>query len=122
MPVTIHSITRYTVQVLTRKEGEQAHSAISVRLYDHDNIIRGTTVFERYGDESPPKPVGDHEEQKVTAYLDTAHYRAYLDILRLESPIYLKMSWTQQGNIKVLSHVSIDTKKEVIGEFFGRSS
>jgi hypothetical protein len=121
MPVTIHAITRYTVQVLTRKEGEHAHSYITVRLYDHDNVNRGTTVFERYGDTQPPKPVGDHDDQKATAYMDTAHYRAYMDILRLESPIYLKMSWTQQGNIKVLSHVSIDTKKEVIGEFFGRS-
>ena len=122
MPVTIHTITRYTVQVLTRKEGEQAHSSLSVRLYDHDNVIRGTAVFERYLDGRPPKPVGNHEEQTATAYLDTAHYRAFIDILRLESPIYLKMSWTQQGNLKVLSHVSIDTKKEVIGEFFGRSS
>ena len=121
MPVTVHTITRYTVQVLTRKEGEHAHSYITVRLYDDDNANRGITVFERYGDDQPPKPVGDHAEQKATAFLDTTHYRPYMDILRLESPIYLKMRWTQQGNLKVLSHVSIDTKKEVIGEFFGKA-
>ena len=120
MPVTIHTITRYTVQVLTRKEGEHAHSYISVRLYDDDNANRGVMVFEHYDGDQPPKPVGDHAEQKATAYLDVAHYRPYMDILRLESPIYLKMSWTQQGKLKVLSHVSIDTKKEVIGEFFGK--
>jgi hypothetical protein len=93
-----------------------------LRLYDDDNANRGIMVFERYGDDQPPKPVGDDAEQKATAYLDIAHYLPYMDILRLESPIYLKMSWTQQGKLKVLSHVSIDTKKEVIGEFFGRSS
>ncbi len=121
MPVTVHTITRYTVQVLTRKEGEHAHSYITVRLYDDDNANRGIMVFERYNGGEPPKPVGDHAEQKATAYLDVAHYRPYMDILRLESPIYLKMSWTQQGKLKVLSHVSIDTKKEVIGEFFGKT-
>lgn len=117
MPVTIHSITRYTVQLLTRKEGEQAHSYITVRLYDDDNVNRGVTVFEHYDDKEPPKPVGDHEAQSATCYIDIAHYRAYMDVLRYESPIYLKMSWTQAGKNAVLSQLSIDTKKEVIGEF-----
>ena len=118
MPVTIHNITRYTVQVLTRREGEQAHSYITVRLYDDDNNNRGITVFERYRDGQPPKPIGDYEAQKATAHIDIAHYGAYMDVLRLESPIYLKMSWSQQGKNMVLSQVSIDTKKEVIGDFF----
>jgi hypothetical protein len=28
------------------------------------------------------------------------------------------MGWTQQGKLRLLSHVSIDTKKEVLGQFF----
>ena len=104
MPVTIHAITRYTVQVLTRKDGEHAHSSISVRLYDHDNVNRGTTVFERYGDGQPPKPVGDRRVEG-----DRLHgHRALTRLHGHPAP----------GE----SHVSIDTKKEVIGEFFGRSS
>lgn len=117
MPVTVHSIARYTVQVLTRKEGEDAHTYITVRLYDDDNVNRGVTVFEHYADKAPPKPVGDHEQQTATAYIDIAHHTAYMDVLRHESPIYLKMSWTQAGKNAVLSQMSIDTKKEVLGEF-----
>ena len=118
MSVTIHTITRYTVQVLTRKVGEQAHSYITVRLYDDDGNNRGVAVFEDFTGEEPPKPHGDHANQYVTAYLDIAHYRAYMEILRLENPVYLKISWTQQAKVRAVSQVSIDTKKEVLGEFF----
>jgi hypothetical protein len=41
-----------------------------------------------------------------------------MDILRREKTVYLKMGWTQQGKIHLLSQLSIDTKKEVLGEFF----
>jgi hypothetical protein len=121
MAVTIHTITRYTVQVLTRKVGEQAHSYITVRFYDEDNNNRGVAVFETYGDAEPPKPHGDYASQYVTAHLDVAHYAAYMDILRLERPVYLKIGWTQQGKARVVSQVSIDTKKEVFGEFFQKT-
>lgn len=84
MPVTLHSITRYTVQLLTRKDGEHGHSYMTVRLYDDDNVNRGVTVFERYDGAQPPKPVGDHAAQSVTSYIDIAHYRAYMDVLRYE--------------------------------------
>jgi len=118
MSVTVHTITRYTVQILTKRVGEQAHSLITVRLYDDDNANRAVIVFENYGDAEPPKPTGDHKAQSATAYLDVAHYHAYLDILRVEKTLYLKMGWTQQGKAMTLSQVSIDTKKEVIGEYF----
>lgn len=121
MTVTIHTITRYTVQVLTRKAGEDAHSYITVRLYDDDNVNRGVAVFENFDGAEPPKPVGDYAKQYVTAHLDIAHYAAYMDILRLEKQVYLKIGWTQQARIRVVSQVSIDTKKEVIGEFFQKT-
>jgi len=119
MSVTIHQITRYTVQVLTKRSGEDAHSFITVRLYDDDNVSRAVAVFERYGAGSePPKPTGDFEAQTATAHLDIAHYPAYMDILRMEKTVYLKFAWGQQGTVKGLQHLSLDTKKEVIGEYF----
>jgi hypothetical protein len=118
MSITIHAITRYTVQVLTKKVGEQAQSYITVRLYDEDNKSRGVAIFENFGASEPPKPTGDYKSQSVRTHLDIAHYHAFMDILRLEMPVYLKLGWTQQGRAKGISQVSIDTKKEVIGEFF----
>ena len=119
MAITIHTISRYAVQVLTRKTGEDAHTYITVRLYDHENTCRGVAVFQNYGTEEPPKPTGDFAAQSVVAHLDAVHYPAYMDILRLEKPVYLKISWTQHCKARSVSHVSIDTKKEVIGEYFG---
>lgn len=118
MPLTVHHITRYTVQVLTKRLGEQARSSISVRLYDDENVNRGCAVFESYGSEEPPKPTGDFAAKSATAYLDMVHFAAYMDILRLENPVYLKIAWGQQGRSRVVSQVSIDTKKEIIGDFF----
>ena len=118
MSVTIHTITRYAVQVLTKKLGEEAHSFITVRLYDDDGKIRGTTVFEDFGDQEPPKPTGDYKTQTATAHLNISAYGPYMDILRLEKPVYLKLGWSQKGRLRTLDQVSIDTKKEVIGEFF----
>jgi hypothetical protein len=118
MAITIHTITRYAVQLLTKKVGEGAQSYITLRLYDHDNNNRGIVLFSDYGADEPPKPTGDHGDQSVTAYLDHSHYQPYMDILRLEKPVYLKIGWTQQGRARVVAQVSLDTKKEVIGDFF----
>lgn len=118
MAITIHTITRYAVQLLTKKSGEAAQSYITLRLYDHDNNNRGVVVFADYGSSEPPKPTGDHGDQSVTVHLDLSFYSAYMEILRLEKPIYLKIGWTQQGRARVVSQASIDTKKEVIGDFF----
>ena len=119
MSVTIPRITRYTVQVLTKKAGEAAQSLITVRLYDDDNVSRAVAVFETHpAGEEPAKPTGDFDAQTATAHLDVAHYRAYMDILRFEKTVYLKLAWGQQGKSMALQHLSIDTKKEVIGEYF----
>ncbi len=119
MSVTIHRITRYTVQVLTKKTGEDGHSFVTVRLYDDDNVSRAVAVFENYASGAEPtKPTGDHESQTATAHLDIAHLKGYMDVLREEKTVYLKLGWSQQGRIMTLSHLSIDTKKEVIGEYF----
>jgi len=118
MAITIHTITRYAVQLLTKKAGEDAQSYITVRLYDEDNENRGIVVFADHEGEDPPKPTGDYASQSVTLHLDLALYDAYMDILRLEKPIYLKIGWTQQGRMRVVAQVSIDTKKDVIGDFF----
>jgi len=117
--VTVHSIARYTVQVLTKKLGEDARSFITVRLYDHDDVIRGTAVFENFDPgQEPPKPTGDHKAQTAVAHIHIAHYPAYMDVLRLENPIYLKLGWTLSGRVRALSQMSIDTKKEILGEYF----
>jgi hypothetical protein len=118
MSVTIHTITRYTVQILTKRVGEDAHSLTTVRLHDDDDVNRAVIVFENYGDAEPPKPTGDYTAQTATAYLDVVHCAAYMDTLRMEKTLYLKMGWSQQGKTMTLSQVSIDTKKEVIGEYF----
>ena len=78
-------------------------------------------LFEDFSGREPPKPVGDYGKQYVTAHLDIAHYPAYLDVLRHEKRVYLKIGWTQQARTRVVSQVSIDTKKEVIGEFFEKT-
>ncbi len=118
MPITMHTITRYAVQVLTKKSGEQAQSYITVRLYDDDNYNRGTVVFAEHGPDGPPKPNGDYKAQTVTSYLELSLYEAYMNILRFENPVYLKIGWTQQARTRSVAQVSIDTKKEVIGDYF----
>ena len=118
MAITIHTITRYAVQLLTKKVGEGAQSYITLRLYDDDNNNRGIVLFSDYGSDEPPKPTGDYGDQSVTAYLDLSLYQSYMDIMRLEKPVYLKIGWTQQGRTRVVAQVSLDTKKEVIGDFF----
>ena len=121
MAITIHTITRYTVQVLTKKTGEQARSYITLRLYDDDGDNRGVAVFENLGGTEPRKPTGDYERQTATTYLDLSLFDAYMNILRLDNPVYLKIGWRQQGKTWACAQVSIDTKKEIIGEFFEKS-
>jgi hypothetical protein len=118
MAITIHTITRYTVQVLTKKVGEDAHSYITVRLYDDDETSRGVAIFESLGGAEPAKPTGDYAKQTVTVYMDIALFDAYMDILRLEKRVFLKIGWTQHAKSRSVAQVSVDTKKEVIGEHF----
>ncbi|MCG8361198.1 MAG: hypothetical protein MI920_37040, partial [Kiloniellales bacterium] len=51
-------------------------------------------------------------------YLDIAFFDPFMDVLRLEKENYLKIGWTQVGRLPAVAQVSIDTKKEIIGEFF----
>lgn len=123
MQLTIHTITRHTVQVLTKRGGGgEVASYITVRLYDDDNNNRGVAVFADYGSEAPPKPTGSYRNLSATAHLDVSLFSAYMDILRLEKPVYLKISWTQHGKQRTVSQISIDTKREVIGEYFEKVS
>jgi len=118
MSIDTYKITRHTIQFLTKRVKETAQSMIVLRLYDDDNVNRAIVIFEDHAGAAPPKPTGDHARQQATAYLDIAHHIPYMDILRREKTVYLKMGWTQQGKVRLLSQISIDTKKEVLGEFF----
>ena len=122
MSVTVHSIARYTVQVLTRKSHEQGHAYITVRLYDDDDNNRGTAVFEDYGGKEPPKPTGKYEQESVTGFFDVSYFDAFIGVLRHEKDVFLKTRWIQQGNLHTVVQVSIDTKEEIIGEFFEHAS
>ena len=121
MAVTVHSIARYTLQVLTRKAHEQGHAYITLRLYDNEDNNRGIAVFEDYGGQEPPKPTGNFDAQSVTCFFDVAYFDAFVGVLRHEKEVFLKIRWTQQGNLRTVAQVSIDTKEEIIGEFFERS-
>jgi hypothetical protein len=118
MSIDTFRIARHTVQFLTKKIGDEAHSMIILRLHDDAGVNRAVVIFEDRAGGAPPKPTGDYEQKTATAYLDIAHHGAYMDILQREEPVYLKMGWTQQGKLRLLSHVSIDTKEEVLGQFF----
>jgi hypothetical protein len=120
MKVSIHRISRYAVQVLTRKMGENAHTFITVRLYDDDDALRGTAVFENLGGGEPSKPTGDFSAQTATVHMDIALYDPYMKLLKHERTVYLKMNWTETGRTKTLTHASIDTKKEIIGDYFAK--
>lgn len=121
MSITVHRIENYTVQFLTKRMGERARTSVIVRLYDDDDEIRATVVFKRFGTEHPPKPTGDYDSQICTVYFDSTYYSDYVQVLRVESPIYLKLGWTRPGPSRVLSQVSMDTKKEIIGEYLEQS-
>ncbi len=118
MPVTIHSVRRYTVQVLTKKIGDEPRSSIIVRLYDASDKHCGSAVFETHGDLAPPPPVGDFEAKTANSHMDLRFYQAFIDILRREDELFWKIAWVQARPVKEVSDVSLDTKKEIIGDFF----
>lgn len=117
---TVHTITRHTVQILTERIREESRTAIIVRLYDEADNNPGVVIFRDHSVAKPPKPVGDFDSGKVTCHLQMHAYAAYMDVLRQENPIYLKIAWRQLGAVRQVSHVSIDSKKEILGEYFGR--
>lgn len=116
---TVHTITRHTVQILTERIREESRTAIIVRLYEADGSNPGVMIFRSSGVGKPPKPVGDFDTKRITCHLEMDAYGPYMDVLRHEDIVYLKVAWRQLGAVKQVSHVSIDTKAEILGEYFG---
>ena len=116
---TVHKISRYKVQVITKVHGGEPRPSVTVRLYDADDALVGTAVFKDYGPgETAELPQGDFEKGTVTAYFDITFFQAFSDVLRYEDEIYWKIAWQQLGAVKSCSDVSLDSKKEIIGDFF----
>jgi len=121
MTSTVHKIERYSLQVLNKRSGTHRGSII-VRLYDDSDAICGTAVFKDYGDHSGEVPMGDARGERVTAYYGISFFQAFIEILRSEDELYWKVHWVQMGPNREVSDVSLDTKKEIIGEFFSRGT
>ncbi|MEX2650435.1 MAG: hypothetical protein WD673_15620 [Alphaproteobacteria bacterium] len=51
-------------------------------------------------------------------FLDLGFHEAVMDVVRNEKSLYLKLGWTQTGKTFALAQVSLDTKKEMLGQFF----
>lgn len=123
MPTTTHRVSRYAVQVLSRRSGEVPRPAITVRLYDDGGKMVGTAVFKTYADaQAAELPVGRFEDGYATAYFDISFFDAFIGSLRYEDELYWKIHWIQTGARKEASDVSLDSKEEIIGEFFPRVS
>ena len=120
MPSTVHKISRYAIQVLSKRQGESPRPAVTVRLYRDDGKMVGTAVFKSYGSKDAELPVGHNEQENVTAYFDISFFDAFAGLLRLEDELYWKVHWIQTGARKEVADVSLDTKEEIIGEFFAR--
>jgi len=118
---TVHKIGRYSVQVHDKALKEGPRGSIIVRLYDEAGHSIGIAVFKDYGDEQGELPFGDHKAGTATAFYDISFYPAFIDILRIEKELYWKIAWVQTGAAKSVSDVSLDTKKEIIGEYFSRN-
>jgi len=120
MAVTVHKIERYSVQVLNKRTGEQPKASIIVHLFNDQGAGCGHAVFKAYGDLAPEPPTGDQTAGTATAYYDIDFYQPFADILRLEDELYWKIEWRKIGPRDEVADVSLDTKEEVIGEFFSK--
>ncbi|MCZ4282483.1 hypothetical protein O4H49_16975 [Kiloniella laminariae] len=120
MPTTVHSIFKYTVQILnTKGNADTPKAQIIVRLLNKEDKTCGVAVFKDYGETNAQNPYGDHQKQTATAYYDIKYYQSFVDILRLEKELFWKIAWQQIGPNKTVLDVSLDTKAEIIGEHFG---
>lgn len=120
MPSTVHKVARYSVQVLNQKAGARRGSII-VRLYNEVDETCGIAIFQDYGEKTGEVPEADAKGERVTARYDVSFFQAFIDILRTEEELYWKYHLVQMGpNIEV-TDVSLDTKKEIIGDFFSRA-
>jgi len=121
MSSTVHKIARYSVQVLDKKAGNRRGSII-VHLYNDKDENCGIALFQDYGNETGEYPRADTKGERVTAHFDVSFYQAFIDILRTEDELYWKYHLVQMGPNQEVSDVSLDTKKEIVGEFFSRAS
>ena len=122
MPTTVYQIKSYKVQILAKEHGDLPRPCITVRLYDDTGKIVGTAVFKDYGSERPAEPpVGKVEDGTATAFFDITFYDAFIGVLRYEDELYWKIAWRTLGAVTTCSDASLDTKKEVIGDFFPRT-
>jgi len=120
MTPTIHSVRRYSVQVLSKRAGNDRKCSIVVRLYNDADEDCGTAVFKDYDHKAAERPVGDFAAKRATAFYDISFYQSFIDILRVESELYWKIAWIQMAANREVADVSLDTKKEIVGEFFQR--
>lgn len=120
MSSTVHKIARYSVQVLNQKAGERRGSII-VHLYNEADANCGVVVFQDYGEKPGENPEADAKGERVTAHYDISFYQPFIDILRTEDELYWKYHLVQMGPNREVTDVSLDTKKEIIGEFFSRA-
>jgi len=121
----VHKVARYSMQVLTQRMGvrspDEPRVSVIVRLYDDGDQTCGFAIFKDYGDEVAEPPFSDHEGKVATAFYDIAFFDAFIGILRSESELYWKVAWRQLGARREVADVSLDTKKEIIGDFFSRA-
>lgn len=120
MTPTVHKIKRYSVQVLSKRTGNDKRVSVIVRLYNEEDKTCGLAVFKDYGDEVAERPVGDYPARSATVYYDIDFYQPFIEMLRHEAELFWKIAWVQMGPNRTAADVSLDTKKEIIGEFFQR--
>ena len=121
MASTGHKIERYSVQVLNKKSGARRGSII-VRLYNDQDENCGIALLQDYGVDAGEYPEVDSRGDRVTAHYDVSFFQAFIDILRSEDELYWKYHTVQLGANQEVTDVSLDTKKEIIGEFFSRAA
>lgn len=118
MATTTSSIEKYTVQILNNRVGKTFSTRIIVTLYDDDENRCATVVFEDAHEDTPARPSGDFDSGRVICHMDMKFFDAFINVLRHERKLYWKVNWVQTGATKEVSDVSLDTKKEIIGEYF----
>jgi hypothetical protein len=121
MASTVHKIARYSVQVLNQKAGIRRGSII-IHLYNDKDENCGIALFQDYHDDMGEYPEADTKGGRVSAHYDISFFQPFIEILRTEDELYWKYHLVQMGRNQEVTDVSLDTKKEIIGEFFTRSS
>lgn len=121
MATTTQRVRKHTVQVLNKRTGQAPRPSIIVRLYDDTDKIIGTAVFKAYADhQEADLPTCDHEGRNVTAFFDISFFEPFVGILRAEEDLFWKTQWVQLGPRKEVTDVSLDTKEEILGEYFSK--